>query len=250
MMTYSLDELKGMVPIYLNGRLPAPEAEAFEAALRRHPELETELKEFSAIKDSYDVLADPPETDADVLFARIQKGIHGERRQTPDLLAQGPVERFMQFLRRIYRTPSLSWSVAGLQFAALLLIFFFVPRQAVFKTYSAHTTGDADRVHLNVVFDKAAKEIEIRALLLKLDAVITSGPSAEGLYVLAVDKTADVEALIRELRASPIVRLAEKKLSQMNPERLQRISPARWKKSAIPWRHGPRWQPWGAHTAA
>jgi hypothetical protein len=86
--------------------------------------------------------------------------------------------------------------------------------------------------------------------LLKLDAVITSGPSAEGLYVVAVDKTADVDALIRALNASPIVRLAEKKLSQMIPRQSQRVSLAGWEKSPTPWPRRRGWQPWGVHAAA
>jgi hypothetical protein len=231
-MTYSLDELEGMIPLYLNGRLTAAEREALEAGLRRHPELEAELKDFSAIKESYGVVANPPEIDADALFARVQKGLHGERRMAPDAIKEGPVEQLMQFLRRIYHTPSLSWSMAGLQFAALLFIFFLAPRPAVFKTYSADPAANSEMVHLNVVFDKAATEIEIRSLLLKLGAVISSGPSAEGLYVLAVDKTADIDALIRQLKVSPIVRLAEKTLSSNHRKPLHRVFHAMWKRTS------------------
>ncbi len=218
-MTYSLDELKGMIPIYLNGRLTASETAAFEAGLRQHPELEAELKDFSAIKESYDVLEDPPEIDSEALFARIQKGIHGDAKPVTDHREEGPFRHLMSFLRRIYHTPSLSWSMAGLQFAALLLVFLVIPRHDVFKTYSSTATSDTDKVYLNVVFDKEAKEIEIRTLLQKLGAGITSGPSAEGLYVLAGEKTADIDALLKALKASPIVRLAEKKMSRLERKR-------------------------------
>lgn len=215
-MTYNLDELKGMIPIYLNGRLTDSETEAFKAGLRRHPELEAELKDFAEIKESYDVIADPPAINSDALFARIQKGIHGETRHAPEPREEGLLAQFHKFFKRIYHMPSLSWSMAGLQFAALLLVFFLVPQQAPFRTYSAPSATDTDKVHLNVVFNEAAKEIEIRTLLQKLEAAIVSGPSAEGLYVLAVEKTADLDELLRELNASPIVRLAQKALSRLD----------------------------------
>jgi hypothetical protein len=248
-MTYNLDDLKGMIPLYLNGRLTAAERAALETGLRRHPELEAELKDFSVVKESYGVVANPPEIDADALFARIQKGLHGERRMAPDAVKEGPVEQLMQFLKRIYHTPSLSWSMAGLQFAALLFIFFLVPQSAVFKTYSANTAADAKMVHLNVVFDKAATEIEIRSLLLKMGAVITSGPSAEGLYVLAVDKAADIDALIRELKASPIVRLAEKTLSSNHHMLSHRVFHATRIRTPPLSPHGAGRQPCGVEAA-
>lgn len=212
-MKYSIEELKAMIPIYLNGSLPEPEVEALEEALRRHPELETELMEFSEIQDSYAGIEDSLPIDSDAVFARVRDGIRSESRHTAETLSDGPAAHLLRFVKRIYHTPALSWSMAGLQFAALLVLFFLVPQQALFKTYSSPSSTDTDKVRLNVVFIEEAKEVEIRTLLRKLDAAIVSGPSAEGLYVLAVDKTADIDALLRQLDASPIVRLAQKTLS-------------------------------------
>jgi hypothetical protein len=212
-MKYSIDELKAMIPIYLNGSLSEQEAKALEEGLRRHPELETELMEFSEIQKSYAGIEDDLPMDSDAMFSRIRDGIGSEFRHASETLSDGPAAQLLRFVKRIYHTPALSWSMAGLQFAALLVFFFLVPQQALFKTYSSTSTTDTDKVRLNVVFTEEAKEIEIRTLLQKLDAAIVSGPSAQGLYVLAVDKTADIEALLRKLDASPIVRLARKTLS-------------------------------------
>lgn len=212
-MKYSLDELKAMIPIYLNGSLPESEVKALEEGLRRHPELETELMEFSEIQKSYAGIEDDLPMDSDAMFSRIRDGIRSESRQASETLNDGPAAQLLRFVKRIYHAPALSWSMAGLQFAALLAVFFLVPQQGLFKTYSSPSPTDTDKVRLNVVFIEEAKEIEIRALLQKLDAAIVNGPSAQGLYVLAVDKTADMDALLRELDASPIVRLAQKTLS-------------------------------------
>ena len=152
------------------------------------------------------------------MFSRIRDGIGSESRHASETLSDGPAAQLLRFVKRIYHTPALSWSMAGLQFAALLALFFLLPQQAHFKTYSSTSSTETDKVHLNVIFNDEAKEIEIRTLLQKLDAAIVSGPSAEGLYVLAVDKTADMDALLRELDASPIVRLARKTLSLLELE--------------------------------
>lgn len=218
-MKYSIEELKAMIPIYLNGSLPEPEAKALEEALRRHPELETELMEFSEIQESYAGIEDNLPLDSDAMFSRVRDGIRSESRQASETLSDGPAARLLRFVKQIYHTPALSWSMAGLQFAALLALFFLVPQQTLFKTYSSPPSTDTDKVHLNVVFFEEAKEIEIRTLLRKLDAAIVSGPSAEGLYVLAVDKTADIDALLRQLDAAPIVRLAHKTLSLLERQR-------------------------------
>ncbi|MGD9365524.1 MAG: hypothetical protein PVH87_07500 [Desulfobacteraceae bacterium] len=211
-MKYSLDELKAMIPVYLNGSLPEPEAKALEEALRRHPELESELMEFAEIQESYAGIEDKLPIDSDAVFSRVRDGIRSESRQASETLSDGPAARLLRFVKQIYHTPALSWSMAGLQFAALLALFFLVPQQAFFTTYSSPSSTETDKVHLNVVFIEEAREIEIRTLLRKLDAAIVSGPSDAGLYVLAVDKTADIDALLRQLDASPIVRLAKKTL--------------------------------------
>ncbi len=228
-MTYSRDALREMIPIYLNGRLTAAETEALEAGLRQYPELKAELKAFSDIKASYEVIADPPAVDPDALFARIQGSIHSEADPASEPRRAGGIAQVMQYLRRIYHTPSLSWSMAGLQFAALLLVFFILPQQTTFKTYSSTANTDKDKVHLNVVFHKTAKEMDIRMLLQQLNAVITNGPSAEGLYVLAVEATADIDALLSALKASPIVRLAEKSLSRLEPRPPRRADDLQWR---------------------
>ncbi len=231
-MKYSLDELKAMIPIYLNGSLPESEVKALEEALRRHPELEAELMEFSEIQDGYAGIGDNLPIDSDAVFSRIRDGIRSKSRHASQTLSDGPVAQLLRFVKHIYHTPALSWSVAGLQFAALLVLFFLVPQQTFFKTYSSTSPTATDTVRLNVVFYEETKEIEIRTLLRKLNAAIVSGPSAEGLYVLAVDKTADIEALLRELDASPIVRLAQKTLSLLERQHPPRLAPgARLKES-------------------
>jgi hypothetical protein len=68
------------------------------------------------------------------------------------------------------------------------------------------------RGDLRVVFDPAATEAEIRALLLSAGASIAAGPSPAGIYTLSIAPAGtgpSLEAALALLRADPRVRLAE-----------------------------------------
>ena len=218
-MTYSLEELKAMVPIYLNGRLSESEARAFESELKRHPELENELKAFTDIQESYAAIEDYPALNSDALFNRIQNGIRKESQQAGEHRREGVIALLSRLFKNVYHRPALSWSIAGLQFAALLVLFFVIPRQTLFNTYSSTSPPAKGRVRINVVFAQEAREVEIRALLQELGASIIDGPSPEGLYVLEIQKTGDMNEVLEKLKQSPIVRLAEKSLSQLDRRR-------------------------------
>ena len=66
---------------------------------------------------------------------------------------------------------------------------------------------------LRVAFAEDLTEVELRRLLRELDASIVEGPSALGVYGVALASGAtggeQVEALLAGLRASPAVRFAE-----------------------------------------
>ena len=123
-MTYSFEDLKAMIPIYLNGRLTESESRAFESGLKRHPGLEKELKAFSEIQESYAAVEESPPLDSDALFKRIQHGIRSDSVQAGEYSREGVVAQASRFIKKVYRRPALSWSIAGLQFAALLALFF------------------------------------------------------------------------------------------------------------------------------
>lgn len=212
-MTYDLDQLKEMVPIYLNGRLPDKERAAFEEGLERFAELKKELAEFSDIQQSYAKVEQKAPLDSDALFARIQDNIQKQEAPAPERSSDTWFQKLQQKLREWYQTPALSWSLAGAQFAALLVVIMLVvPQKGPYKTYTASPAQD-DGIHINVVFNDGVQEIEIRTLLRQLGATIVDGPTTIGLYVLKVDASADVNALVQKLSDSKIVRIAEKSLS-------------------------------------
>ena len=213
-MTYNLDQLKEMVPIYLNGRLSNKERAAFDEGLERFAELKKELAEFSEIRQSYARVEQNTALDSDALFARIQDNIQKKEAHLPEQQSNAWFQRLQQKLRDWYHAPALSWSLAGAQFAALLVVIMLVPQKGLFQTYTAPPT-QKDGIRINVVFNEEAQEVEIRKLLQQVGAIIVDGPTSTGLYVLKADASADVKAIIQKLVDSKIVRIAEKSLSYL-----------------------------------
>jgi hypothetical protein len=219
-MTYSLNQLKEMIPIYLNGRLSEKEHAAFDEGLQRFPELEKELADFAEIQQSYATIEKEIPLDSDALFARIQNNIQKDAAQAPQSQIKAWFEQLRQKVADWYHTPALSWSLAGVQFAALLLVVMLIPQKQAYQTLTAPPVH-ADGIRINAVFHQEAKEIEIRTLLQQVGATIVDGPSATGLYVLEVGTSTDIDALIQTLTASGIVRLAEKALSYLERPQLE-----------------------------
>ena len=85
-MVYKPDELREMIPEYLNNALSEPERQAFEESLKEYPEVEQELREFSEIKSAYRLVED------ELTHLRVQRrpsGFGTSRLPTPVTL-EGP----------------------------------------------------------------------------------------------------------------------------------------------------------------
>jgi hypothetical protein len=214
-MTFNLEEFTAMIPVYLNGRLSEAETEAFEDALEKYPELKQELKEFSAIKQGYDTMEEKISVDSEALFSRIHHNIRSEeqKQRTPSLGIEEFLDRVRQILGNLFHSPRLSWSVAAVQFAAIIALVVLIPKENIFKTYTSTSVTGEPRARINVVFKEDAREAQIRGLLQETGTIIVDGPYASGLYVLEITNESDVEAVISKLIKSEIVRLAEKSLS-------------------------------------
>jgi hypothetical protein len=223
-MTFSLEEFTAMIPVYLNGRLSQADAEAFEDALERYPELKQELKEFSAIKQSYDTLEEKISVDSEALFSRIHHNIQSEKQKqrTPSLGIGEFLERVRQVVGNLFHSPGVSWSIAAVQFAAIIALVVFIPKENIFKTYTSTSVTGEPRARINVVFKEDALEAQIRGLLQETGTSIVDGPYASGLYVLEITNDGDLDAVISKLNESEIVRLAEKSLSHFSEPRSSR----------------------------
>ncbi|NWF93649.1 MAG: hypothetical protein HXY46_12075 [Syntrophaceae bacterium] len=209
-MRYSLEKWRELIPLYLNGRLSEEERRGFERALREHPELQSELIDYSEIKGIYpEIEKDLPPPSPD-LYERILSKIRleGERASTAWISDQK--QRVVDFLRGIFSSPRLSWGIAAVQLAIIILLVIHNLGEDRTRTLSSEDLLRKEGVIINVLFDKESKEKEIREVLTKVGATIIRGPSPDGLYKIAVKDQQNISHVLEVLRKSEIVRFAER----------------------------------------
>ncbi len=203
-MTFKLDDFKEFVPLYLNNRLSADDRAAFEQAIDKDPELKRELDEFSEINTLYKEIEQEIPMPADDLFKRVSARIKSRAQASPSLK-----ENLIDTLKSIFYSPRVSWAVTAVLLAVILFMAFPSQNSEKFKTLTLKNTYDHG-TKINIVFDKEAKEKDIRGILTETEAVIISGPTPEGLYTILIKDKDAVEARLKTLRSSKTVKLAER----------------------------------------
>lgn len=204
-MSYSPDEWRELIPLYLNGRLPERERKAFEDCLQLYPELGRELREFSEIKDVYKGIEKDVSIPSHFLYQRILRRVESETDKSFTFSV-----KIKEFLRNCFSSPRVSWGVAAVQLAIILLLLVNLFRGDGYVTLTSEGIVKKEGTGIHVIFNMESKEKEIRAVLQKVGATIVAGPSPEGLYTIRIEKKQDVEEVVKLLRETKIVRFAEK----------------------------------------
>lgn len=209
-MTYKPDELRELIPLYLNGTLPQDERQKFEEALNKYPELRRELMEFSEIKDLYKEIKKEVPPPSELLYKRILSSIRSEAEAVSASQKKGHIEQFQNFLKGFFSSPRVSWGIVAVQLVIILLLVITTSKEDRFRTLTSEHISRGEGIRINVVFDKESREKEIREILNSIGASIISGPLPEGLYIIELKDERDTEAVLKTLRSSRIVRFAEK----------------------------------------
>jgi hypothetical protein len=209
-MTYSVEELRELIPVYLNNQLSEKERKEFEDALNKYPELKPELKEFSEIKEIYKEIEKDVPLLSDALYQRVLKNIQPQIRLSFVPEKKSPLEKIQDLLKRVFGSPRVSWGIVAVQFAIILLLLITLPKGDGFRTLTSRQPLPGEGIKINVIFDKGSREKEIREVLNRVGATIVLGPSLEGLYIIEVKEGQDVEQVLKNLKKTGIVKFAEK----------------------------------------
>ena len=209
-MTYSLDELRELIPRYLNHTLSEKESKAFEESLNRHPELKIEVKEFSEIQQAYQEIEEEIPLPSDVLFQRVLKNIQPQIKLSFVPQKKSYSEPIRAFLKWVFGSPRMSWGIVAVQFAIILLLLITLPRGDGFKTLTSRQPLPGEGIKINVIFDKESREQEIREVLNRVGATIVMGPSLDGLYIIEVKENEDAEKVLKKLKKTGFVKFAER----------------------------------------
>jgi len=206
-------EIVLLLPWLASGAIEAGDRQRVEAHLERcaacRAEAERCRAERARLRAEVGPAPAPHPAQLERLLARLDAG----EIENDDAVAAPPPRR----RGPLARTPAAArWLIAA-QLVALVGLGYLAARpasspDAAFRTLSAPAAAAPSRGVLRVVFTPAASEAEIRALLLSVRAQIVAGPSALGVYTLALDGAGapdPVGVALGLLRADARVRLAE-----------------------------------------
>ncbi|RMA41849.1 zf-HC2 domain-containing protein [Rhodophyticola porphyridii] len=188
-MTRSAEEL---LPFYVNGTLDAAERAEVDAALADSADLRAELEVLTALRKQ--MQAEEVESPGEFGLARLMRDVD---RDGPASSAPGEEPGNVVPIRRLR-----IWQIAAALVLAIGLaqsvILLNAPGDPGFELASGGAAG-ADFV---VGFAPDATEAQIRALLLNAGVEISAGPSALGLYELAVLDETGIQAAEEMLLAA------------------------------------------------
>ncbi len=209
-MIYSPEEFRDRIIPYLNRRLSEKERQEFDETLKRDPERAKEFREFSEIKELYEEIEEEIHIPSSFLYQRILSHIQSGAKGASAIKRIGYPQKIKEFLKPIFLSPRLSWGLALAQFVLILILLVTLMGRDGFRTLTKPPVSSKDIAKINVVFNKESKEKEIREVLQRIGANIISGPSEEGLYIIEIKNHKNIESILKALRETSIVSLAER----------------------------------------
>lgn len=210
------EEIEALLPWYANGTLTPAETATVEQHLAQCPACRAELKQCHALATAVRDNAEswqPAPGGFDRLMAEIDRL---EPKPTPAKTRSPPL--FQRILDWLGATPNpVRWTLAleSMAVAALLLVVALPMLRTApdYETLSSGAEQTTTGPRLRVVFADSATVGEIRQLLRDIDGNIVAGPTALGVYTVALPATDHSDRALAQalanLRARNQVKLAE-----------------------------------------
>lgn len=210
------EEIEALLPWYANGTLTPAETATVEQHLAQCPACRAELKQCHALATAVRDNAEswqPAPGGLDRLMAEIDRL---EPKPTPAKTRSPPL--FQRILDWLGATPNpVRWTLAleSMAVAALLLVVALPMLRTApdYETLSSGAEQTTTGPRLRVVFADSATVGEIRQLLQDIDGNIVAGPTALGVYTVALPSGEHPKQMLASalagLRARNQVKLAE-----------------------------------------
>ncbi len=207
-MTYKREEISELLSLYDTDDLSRQEREAVEQHLANDEDVRSELVAQRAMQEMFSEMGKSlhrPEPD---VFKRIEANVDALT-DIPSKSTESLYKKVGDFFRSLLPKPQFAWGIAAVQMAVLVLLISTSHQESSYQTLSHNPAGSEQLTKINIVFDPASMEQDIRALLRTIDASIIEGPTEEGLYVIAIPSKTDQDTLLKTLRNSKITLIAE-----------------------------------------
>lgn len=207
--------LRELIPLYINGALSGKHKIAFEKSLKNDPNLKQEYMEFYEIEAYFDQLDTASRQHLDRLYSTIKNSLD-DLNELPDaeIDAENAPTIKVDFLKHLFSSPRIGWGVAMAQFVILVMVLVFGGSDNSTSIEpnitAAQILQQSKGKQLNLIFKDEATHLQIRKLLLQLEAVTVAGPTEIGLYTIEIDgNEQQAQDVLNKLRMSDIVLLAD-----------------------------------------
>ena len=179
---------------FVHGRLPENEAARIATEAGRQPDLAAEIALIRGITAAAAAEATDP-APGELGWARLSRAIDAE-----------PVRPGLHHARRLW--PLAAAAAAAVLVWQLIAVPFVLPPTEM-PEYAPVSERPAGEPTLSVAFLPEATEADMRALLQEIDARISDGPSAIGLWQLSFADAAARDAGLARLQSAVIVESAQ-----------------------------------------
>jgi len=194
----SIDKYKELIPEYIAGNLEEAKAAELEETINSSPELKKELDEGLYIKKAFTSLEQSISFDSGKVFSKVLDQIDLEDVRNEQDLAEATLDsfgRFRQWLRDLFASPKVAWSVCVVQTVVVFFaLFLFHDSQPRFETMSL-ANNRANSHEYNVIFRDDARLKDVLVFLEKYHVKIVDGPSQKGVFVIKLKDTKDIDVI-------------------------------------------------------
>lgn len=188
------DEIRELLPWFVNGTLNEDQQSAVSEHLEECRTCRDDVDELVRIAARFTV---PAQTD-----------LADHSREAALAFTESLPAQTSSTAQATQRTGALVGLACAVLVAGFIGIFTLMPQDLSYRTLSRTDTA-ADKAVIQVVFSERATEREIRHVLVAEGQRVVSGPTAQGVYRIALDKELDPRIRLARLRDSDAVIFAE-----------------------------------------
>lgn len=191
-----------LIPWYVNGTLDESEMDHFSQHLKGCEDCRQEVESELAFARRYSGKAFPGFGDShriDTGLSRLLERLETAGEAPPEA---GPARS---------RLPLVLGLAATVVVFCLISVLWVVPGGQIYRTLTS-APAKAEGTILQVMFEPQALERDVREVLTASGATIVSGPSAQGVYRIALPADSDEKEIIARLKHHPATRMLEEEL--------------------------------------
>lgn len=207
------DQARELLPWYAAGSLDTEEAQQVADLVEQSPELKQELSQLRLVQDAVaDVGEEEPQFRPQMIQEALAQIDEMEANKVVSISWNKRVKQAASdYLSRLQweATPAFAKAAVFAQVALVGLLSVALLNsnsgEQVAETLSGDSVTADSRQTINVSFNEGVTEIALRQYLNSLGAEIVSGPSALGIYTIAVNETADLQLLVPRIKESELI---------------------------------------------